>query len=235
MWMELGEAWEEVEEDLWWRSDEIRFFHNCVERLEGSQERERLRRALVLFLYGHLEGHFRFVLLVYVAAVNSRRLRCGEACDPLVSSAAGDLLSAVRSSNRRVEFEYVEEPQESRVRSIARDQELVARFRALDDEVLVVPDGAVATESNLKPRVVLRALHRLGLEYGFVEQWEGELQHLLRLRNAIAHGDERRGVSEEKYGKLRVAVMALMREVRVGVMRALEKESYRRARGAGSD
>ena len=68
----------ELEQDLAWRVDEIRFLQNQGSAL-GEDDKRRYRRALVLILYSHFEGianfHSRFAF-GYRIAVGVKCLRC---------------------------------------------------------------------------------------------------------------------------------------------------------------
>src|SRR6185295_4756349 len=77
--MNIPNLWSEIEEDLSWRLDELRFFQNQLATLDSEQERERFRRALVLLLYAHFEGFCKFALSLYVNSINRSGITCGDA------------------------------------------------------------------------------------------------------------------------------------------------------------
>jgi len=97
MSMDIGSVRAQIEEDLDWRLSEIAFFtaqlNNFKQLKEGKEEKERVekdkkrfRKTLVLMLYAHFEGFFRFSFKVYVNTLNEEKINLSEALDVLVAS-----------------------------------------------------------------------------------------------------------------------------------------------------
>src|SRR5262245_48557059 len=74
--MNLADVRAELEEELAWRKEEIRFLKNQMTEMKTEDERERFRRALVVMLYSHFEGYWRAAFSTYVKALNSTNTRC---------------------------------------------------------------------------------------------------------------------------------------------------------------
>lgn len=74
----------ELEQDLAWRVEEVRFFHNQGISLNDENMR-RYRRALILILYSHFEGFCKFCFLHYIKTLNGLGVKCSEANYALAS------------------------------------------------------------------------------------------------------------------------------------------------------
>ena len=81
---------EKIEKDLEWRLDEIAFFSNQInnfrlrnislsEKERVEKEKCKYRKLLVLILYSHFEGFFRFSFETYAQAINSAEINVEEA------------------------------------------------------------------------------------------------------------------------------------------------------------
>ena len=77
--MSILELRGELEAEMAWRHDEIRFFQNQGADLDDEHQQEQYRRALILLLYAHFEGFCKFALTLYVNAVNQQGIKCAEA------------------------------------------------------------------------------------------------------------------------------------------------------------
>ena len=76
--MNLVQLRAELEADQAWRRDEIRFFQNQAAKLDTTERPNPFQRVLILLLYAHFEGFSRFALILYMNAVNSTSMTCGE-------------------------------------------------------------------------------------------------------------------------------------------------------------
>src|SRR5215218_4504030 len=99
--MNIAQLWAQIEEDLMWRQDEIRFFQNQLETIKSEEDRDRFRRALVLLLYAHFEGFCKFALTLY-ASVNSSGITCGEATPAIAAASMSDLFRALNNPDKKI-------------------------------------------------------------------------------------------------------------------------------------
>src|SRR5437763_761918 len=100
--MNIAQLWAEMEEDLRWRQDEIRFFQNHLETIDSEDDRERFRRALVLLLYAHFEGFCKFALTLYVDSINKSGITCAEATPAIAAASLSDLFKALNNPDRKI-------------------------------------------------------------------------------------------------------------------------------------
>ena len=67
--MNLADIRAELEDELRWRTEELRFFKNQLSDFRSDDERNRFRRALVVMLYSHFEGFWKAAFSIYVKAL----------------------------------------------------------------------------------------------------------------------------------------------------------------------
>ena len=227
--MTTDEARAEMETDLAWRQDEMRFLQNQAANLPSEEQRELFRRSLVLLLYAHFEGYCKFALTVYVNAVNRSGISCREANDAIGAATLVEVLAALRHPTSKCDDFRNSLPDDSALHLFAREREFISKLNQFDSRVVFLPDTVVDTESNLKPIVLRKNLYRLGLDLSIFEPVEGDISRLLQTRNKIAHGDARGGLTEKYYDGLRVAASRVMQEITAGITNAIQLQSYRRA------
>jgi hypothetical protein len=226
--MNIPKLWSEIEEDLTWRLDELRFFQNQLANIGSEQGQDRFRRALVLLLYAHFEGFCKFALTLYVNSVNSTGITCGEATFAIAAASLSDLFKALRNPEKKIpEFRHAL-PDDSVLHRFGREREFLERTSEFATRPVRVSEDVVDTESNLKPIVLRKNLYRLGFPPDQFSQYEGDINQLLEYRNKISHGEMQAGLKRDKYQKLNSAVFAVMYEVKRQVMNALQMRAYLR-------
>lgn len=220
---------QDIECDRQQREAEIRLIENLATRSSSDDERNMLRRSLVLLAYAHLEGFCKFALFAYAAAVNEARLSCREAAIPLVAATLTQVFAALREVNSRHPVFARDLPDDQKLHLAAREQRFIEDLDAIFATLVDIPDRVVDTESNLKAAVLKRNLFRLGLNYPAVEPHGGTLDRLLGVRNAIAHGDALKVPKENEVNEYLTAGFAIMGVVQSEIYDALRRGAYRRA------
>ena len=226
--MNLEELWAEIEDEQKWREEEIRFLRKRVPDLTTDVERDLFRRALILILYAHFEGFCYFTFMHYVRAVNKEGLTCGEVDYPIAAAALSDVMRALRDPFKKCAEFRRDLPDDSKLHRFARDREFVEQTDALNLRRATIPERAVDMESNLKPIVLRKNLYVLGFAHDQFESIERDINTLLEMRNGIAHGKFRQGISEDIYEKLETSVYQIMKVVKHDIMEALQKKRYLR-------
>lgn len=227
--MKLADVRAELEEELTWRLEEIRFFKNQLGELRKDEERERYRRAMVVMLYSHFEGFWKMAFMIYVNAINSCRVRCSEATESLVAASFSDLFEALADSGRKSDHFRRNAPDDTKLHRFSRHAEFVGRFHEFTSKTIVIePENVVDTESNLKPSVIRKNLFRLGFKHDAFKKHEGTVDWLLQWRNEIAHGATRSGVKDSEYEPLELAVVDVMKSVLQFVYDSLKDKRYLR-------
>lgn len=226
--MNLPELWAEIEADQAWRQDEIRFFQNRLSDLDSESDKNQFRRALILILYAHFEGFFRFALAHYIRTINRENVSCKEARSALVAATMAEVFRDLRNPNSKcAEFRNTL-PDDAKLHRFARDKEFVERFQQFEGRRVNISDDAVDTESNLKPPVIRKNLYHLGFAPDKFAAFEGQVNKLLAFRNPISHGETRKGVDAANYESLRDAAFDIMDAIKRDIMQAIEKREYLR-------
>lgn len=226
--MNISELWSEIEEDLSWRLNELRFFQNQLAALTSEQDRERFRRALVLLLYAHFEGYCKFALTLYVNSINRSGITCADATFAIAAASLSDLFKALRNPEKKIPEFRNSLPDDAKLHQFGREREFVERTAEFGLRPVKVADDVVDTESNLKPVVLRKNLYRLGFPPDQFAGHEGSINQLLEYRNKISHGEMQAGLSRNKYDTLRAAVYEVMNEMKLHVMKAIQDRSYLR-------
>ncbi len=227
--MNIKEIRAELEEDQAWRQKEIRFLQNQAAGISAKKEQDMFRRAIVLLLYAHFEGFCKFAFKLYIDAINTLNIRCGQANYAIAAASLADLFNVLRNPDKKcAEFRHAL-PDDTKLHRFARDREFMERTDEFAKRPVKIPDTVVSMEDNLTPLVLRKILYRLGLPHNQFESVKHEIQQLLEYRNGIAHGSMQNGVELEKYESLRTAAYAIMNRVAVDIMESLQGKQFLRA------
>jgi hypothetical protein len=226
--MTIDNVWAELEQELDWRQEELRLLSNSRNTLRREAERERFRRAQLVMLYAHAEGFCKVALLIYVKAINDRKIRRSLVCDALVVASLDDLFHALQFGDKKGRVFSTPPPLDEKLLVFTRRCEFVRELESMMDVPLSVPDAAVNTESNLKGSVLRANLARLGFAVDLLEKHEGDLDELANRRHNIAHGIDESIVRATDYERMQRAVFEAMDLIVLSIVDALERESYLR-------
>jgi len=139
--------------------------------------------------YAHLEGFAQNAFSLYVEAINSQRLKVGEAQPHLFASALIPEFNALRHGSGNES-----ESEDGRLTRRAKNQVgFVQKLRVLDNGPLFIDaEVAVSMEMNFGQDVLRRTLFMLGIPEAEVDKnYYESLEFVRRGRNDIAHGGRR--------------------------------------------
>lgn len=226
--MNLEDIYAQIELELEWRTEEIRFFQNTFSGITLVEKQDQSRRALILLLYAHFEGFCKFTLNLYINVVNQENISCGEANIALAAATLSDVFKELRNPEKKCDEFRKSLPDDTALHRFARDQEFIERTSSINERKLHIPDSVVDTESNLKPVVLRKNLFKLGFPHDSLREIEGFIHRLLYHRNTIAHGSSREGIQSDEYFKLRDAAFEAMDHVKHKVIDSLTNKRYLR-------
>ncbi len=226
--MNLDVIWDEIEKEQAWREEEIQFFQNFLLKLPKEDDQKKYRRALVLILYAHFEGFCKYTFAHYIKTINDLQIKCKVANYSLVAAALTEVFTELRDPHRKNKVFQRSLPDDSLLHRFARDREFLEKIDELNDRDVSIPEKAIDTDSNLKPEILQKILFRLGLPHDKFDNIKDKVHKLLNLRNRIAHGESKDGLSQEEYDSLRESVFFIMNEVKRDIMESIKNKSYLR-------
>ena len=216
----------QMEEELTWRQNEIRFLRNQLSYISADQDKRRYRKSLVVMLYAHFEGFCKTVLLIYVDAINHLGIKRNEANPYIKTASLADVFKAYGNLDKKCALFKNALPQDEKLHLFSRQVDFVNMIDALWQETAEIPESVVDTESNLKPVVLRKILFRLGFPYDCFAGYEGKINFLLEKRNSIAHGSGKEGLEEKEYSEVETASFTVMEKILKLVIEALENKTY---------
>ncbi|GET25650.1 MAE_28990/MAE_18760 family HEPN-like nuclease [Prolixibacter sp. NT017] len=219
---DIDELRETIEKDLAWRNEEITFLSNILNNINGSnpsdteKKRNVYRKSLILSLYAHFEGFFRYSFETYAYAINESKIEVGKVIDVLCASGLNREFLSYEDSNKWIipadEFSKTHRKISNRVLLLENIEASKAKYLELPlSSDYLNKTSIVHTESNLKPEIIDKILYslgihqRLGLNRTDFLRIMGLVSEFVKKRNGIAHGDNKSefkvGVSENEYNK----------------------------------
>lgn len=224
--MNLSELWAQIEEEYKWRMDEIRFFSNQLIHLKTDEEKNQFRRGIILLLYAHFEGFCKFSFLLYTGTINKENLICNDVNYSIAASGLADLFNELRNPNKKSTVFKNVLPEDAKLHRFARDKEFLEAMSSFSNRPLVIPDKIVDTESNLKPIVLSKILFVLGFDHTAFKAIDADIHLLLNYRNSIAHGQNRDGITEGTYEKIRASTIKIVDEIKALIMQSLTERNF---------
>jgi len=224
--MNLSDLAAQLEAELLWRQNEVRFFQNRGATLPNEDEQNQYRRALILVLYAHFEGFCKFGFELYRTTINNERISCSDATPAIAAAGWAQLFRELRDPTKKCTDFKNSLPDDGKLHRFARDREFMERTAEFGQLPVTIPDNFVDTESNLKPVVLRKLLYRFGLPHDQFENNEGQINRLLNTRNKIAHGEDRTGVKEAEYEELRTLVFGVMGAIRNKIIEYLSQKAF---------
>lgn len=233
--MDIASSRAVLEDDRTWRQDEIRFLRNQLANLESEGEKSKYRRALVPMLYAHYEGFCKVALQHYVKVVNEADIECENASAAIIAASWELIFRRLANPKQKCDVFREALPDDAKLHEFARRHHFVEQITEFWKQRAHLPDEAVDMESNLTPTVLRKSLFKLGIAHDVVESFAGDIHHLLRRRNGIAHGQFREGLDSAEYDRVEKAAFVAMESVMGLVMDAIGCADYRRKeKGASS-
>jgi hypothetical protein len=227
--MNLADIRAELEDELEWRLEEMRFFKNQLSELRTKDQCDRHRRALVVMLYSHFEGFWKAAFSIYVKAINAEGVLCKDATHSLVAASLFDLFASLSDHQKKHPFFRSKAPEDTKLHQMHRQVEFLSRLPEMEAlKVDIAAEKVVDPESNLKPEVIRKNLFRLGFQHDMFQAHEGTVHQLLNKRNSVAHGSTRLGIEEDEYNKLEAAVLDIMSDVVKLLFESLRRKFYLR-------
>lgn len=224
--MDASDARAQIESDLAWRLDEIRYLRN---ELIGNHDKQTwpvaAMRSILVMQYAHLEGFARNAFSVYVDAVNSCNLNSREVHPNLFASALVPEFEAVRAG-----VSSDSEGEHARLTRRARTQvEFIAKVRQLEKEpCLIEVESAVSMEMNFGSDVFRRTLFRLGIPEAEVSRaYYSSLEFVRKMRNDIAHGSRRERIAPGEFEAHQQQCERFMGDLAQLISRAIVDEWFR--------
>lgn len=218
----------ELEEEFTWRVNEIRFLQNIQSNLVIEQDENLYRKSLIVMLYSHLEGFCKFAFLYYIKKINHEQYMRVRLNTSLVTASMWGAFLAYENLDSKCKIFKRQLPDDKELHRYSRRKDFVKAFDDFLNEVAIIPETVVDTESNLKPIILRKILFRLGFDVDIAKEYDGTINRLLEYRNSIAHGDAkfREGLSEKDYIEIKDATFEVMQKVKELVAHSLRDEAF---------
>lgn len=201
----------QLSDDLDWREAELAVMRKQLFLSKPASIQETvLLRASTAMMYAHYEGFCKFALGVYIDALENRHLKRKQLTWPLAALSLGELRK--QASNQEDIRDFYES--------------ILGGFNAaLEGEAKYERPAQIA---NLWPDLLVKWLTKLDLARAMVSSNKTVLESLVNNRNQIAHGQKLIIASRDQLDKYAHAATLAMHEVAVGIVEALELETYLR-------
>ena len=224
--MNLLDIYTQLEEELTWRFNEIRFLRNQLSQFNNENEKMIYRKSLIVMLYSHFEGFSKTAFLIYVNLINQEEIPRLNTNEFITTASLLEVFKAYDNTDKKCKIFKNALPDDTKLHQFARQVDLVMELNNLWREKVKIPESIVDVESNLKPVVLRKILFRLGFPHNSFDAYEGMINRLLNLRNSIAHGAVKNGLDSKEYEDIESTTLTIMNELKKVIINALENRLY---------
>lgn len=201
----------ELTDDLKWRENELAIMHKqLILSTPKSLQEQTLLRANLTMIYAHYEGFCKFALTVYINTLDNLRLKRKDLNWTIATFSLVDFHKNLLTEKNQTAFftRFMKE--------INGHLEEVAEYQR------------PYKISNLWPDTLLNWLSFLSLDTSSISEERILLESLVKNRNEIAHGKRLTISTRSELEKYKNSAMLAMHQVAIGIVEALEQESYKR-------
>lgn len=118
-------------------------------------------------------------------------------------------------------------PDDTALHRLCRRTELIDSLSEFNDAIVALdPDKITDAESNLRPHILKKILYKSGLNIGSLDNYESTLNKVVNIRNAIAHGAQRRGIKKIDYDEYEKTVHNTEDGVKKIILNAVKVSEY---------
>lgn len=207
---------EELENEYTNRMNELVEYENFMAINSQDEEfNENYRKMLIIMLYSYFEGFCKNALLFYTDYLNRTNVIVSEIKHGLAAATIERyFLNLANSNYKPVNLGERALKEDGILQLYGRRREFFSEYFDIVEKTLCIPDTIVDTESNLKSCVLKKLLYKLEIDFTIVDEFQADINEVVNKRNAFAHGERVRGVTENEYLKYREKVTNLMNELK---------------------
>lgn len=222
--MTINELREEMENELTWRSDEFRMLKNSLQYVLKYEDKLKYRKSLVVMLYANFEGFCKICLLSYIKYLNQLNIKRKNINNKpeLIASSMYKIFQLYDEKDRKNKIFKTNLPDDKNLHSVFRRADLIREFNNFMDEEVFLDDEIINTESNLWSYVLSKNLYVIGINHDIFKDYNKDIDKLVNLRNSIAHGSERRGITEQT---LEILEKCILKNVMPNIITILTEEA----------
>ncbi|GIO70069.1 MAE_28990/MAE_18760 family HEPN-like nuclease [Paenibacillus sp. FSL M7-1455] len=224
--MDLADIIAQIEEELTWRTEELRFLTNQLSNMTDEQDKKKYRKSLVVMLYSYYEGFCKAAFQIYVNTINKSNLTRDSVNEYITTASLNEVFLTYHNESKKSPYFNKELPDDSKLHRFSRQVDFIKAMNNIWEGIVEIPESIVDTESNLKPVVLRKILYRLGFNHEGFKEYEGQINLLLERRNNVAHGVQKEGIDKEKYEVIEKAALNIMNQLKKLVIDALIYKSY---------
>lgn len=149
-----------IEGELAWRQEELAFFKNQLNEIEGEKQ-NKYRKSLVLILYSHMEGYIKICLQTYIQYINSQGLNRKDVNTELMVASMDKEFFAYEKLDRKYEVFRKKLPDDIRLHRLYRRVDFMEKIEDFKEKELIIDDQIIDTESNLWYIVLQKNLYKI--------------------------------------------------------------------------
>ncbi|MDH2016214.1 MAE_28990/MAE_18760 family HEPN-like nuclease [Pseudomonas juntendi] len=226
--LEVEDIASQLEIESAWRRAEYTQIKNALYNNSDSEEhKESFNKSLLLLLYSNYEGFCKSAFAIYIDGINSLNLKRKHVTSPIRASSLQSVFDAYDQLDRKGKIFKQILPDDTALHRLCRRAEFIDSLTDFNEAVVRLdPDKITDAESNLRPHVLKKILYKSGLNIDSINAYESLLSRVVNVRNAIAHGAQRRGITLIDYEAYESAIHQTEDCVRNIIINAVNISEY---------
>lgn len=226
--LHLDDIASQLEFESSWRRTEYTQVKNALYANSAKEEdTENFNKSLLLLLYSNYEGFCKSAFSIYIDGINNLKLKRKDVVSTIRASSLQAVFDAYDQLDRKGKIFKKILPDDTALHRLCRRTEFIDSLPEYNNAIVTLdPDKITDAESNLRPNILKKILYKSGLDIGALDTYEPTLNKVVNIRNAIAHGAQRRGIKKIDYEEYEAAVHNTEDGVKKIILNAVEISKY---------
>lgn len=226
--LDINDLASQIEVEAMWRNSEyIQIRNTLYSNSESEEQKEHFNKSLILLLYSHYEGFCKSTFSIYIEAINSLSLKCHEVNTSIRAASLQSVFDAYDQLDRKGKIFKKTLPDDSSLHRLCRRSEFIDSLENFNNTIVKLEvEKVIDTESNLWPHVLKKILYKSGLDTEAFASEEHNLSRLVNRRNAIAHGAQKAGISQQDFEQYESSVSVTKEKIKSMIINAASLCQY---------
>lgn len=226
--LNINDLASQIEIEAMWRDSEyIQIRNTLYSNSESEEQKEHFNKSLILLLYSHYEGFCKSTFSIYIEAINSLSLKCYEVNTSIRAASLQSVFDAYDQLDRKGKIFKKTLPDDSSLHRLCRRSEFIDSLENFNNTIVKLEvEKVIDMESNLWPHVLKKILYKSGLDTEAFTSEEQNISRLVNRRNAIAHGAQKAGVSQNDFEQYESSVSVTKEKIKSMIISAASLCQY---------
>lgn len=219
---------EELEMEFMKRINELNDYENFLSLHDETESdfANSYRKMLLVMLYAYFEGFCKKAFLIYIDYINKTKELVNNLHPNLAASTMYDEFKQLKNAMYKPIQLDSKDKDDNKLQQFGRQVQFVAKYVEQMNMCVNLSESIIDTESNLRSYVLKKIMYCLALDYTKITSEKNLINGLVEKRNAIAHGDISRAISDTEYELYKEKILSIMGIIKNEILIGYKEKLY---------